>query len=239
MAYANSTFNDRNAAKRWIHRRRLVIAAQLAREFYAGFGRVCDYGSGNGELTKVLRSFEPNLRVDCYDPTPSLLEEARANLRGLHDIGFCSSLSQLQGATYDVVFSLEVFEHLPPKETLDALDAISRLLKSGGIAIIGVPVEIGLAAAYRGVFRALRRLGAYDATPRNILMSVLGKPPGDRPCSEIAPGFHYYGPHMGFDYRVLKSVLAERAEILRQSTSPLRGLGPSLMPEVYFVIRPH
>lgn len=70
----------------------------------------------------------------------------------------------------NLVFCLEVFEHLPSEETTDALRQIYDLLRPDGKLIIGVPVEVGVPALYKVIFRMSRKYGGFDA---NIKMRVL------------------------------------------------------------------
>jgi hypothetical protein len=69
-----------------------------------------------------------------------------------------------------------------------AIAAIHRLLKPAGIAVIGVPHELFLPALFKGLFRASRRYGEFDAIPGNIFKALTGRPPLQRPVAEIHPG---------------------------------------------------
>lgn len=138
----------------------------------------------------------------------------------------------------DLLYCLEVFEHLPEKETEAALSAIYSVLRDGGIAIIGVPVEVHLPALYKGIFRMTRRFGDFDATPRNILRATFGFPPKHRPISEIIAGWSYHFHHLGFDYRRFRELLgSKKIVVLKQSASPIPALGAWINPEVYFVVQ--
>lgn len=233
-SYADITFRDRNPIKRWLQRERLAFAVGLL-DARSGLQSICDFGAGNGELCKLLGPHFPSARLVCYEPAPVLLAEARTNLCNAPNIEFWSQLDPARGATFDAVVCLEVFEHLPQRETLDALAAIQALLKPGGVLVLGVPNEIGIQAFLKGMFRMARRYGAYDARPGNIVRSTLGTPPRDRPIAEIAPGVRFHYEHMGFDWRTLKGGLQERFQLERVTGSPLPWLGCHVMPEIYFV----
>ena len=149
------------------------------------------------------------------------------------NVSFYDSLDQITDRRFDVIFCLEVFEHLPDLESRRGLQAIDSLLEPGGIAIFGVPVEIGIPALYKGLFRKSRREGTCDTDTRNIFNSVIGRPPKQRQISEIAPGKPYYFEHMGFDYRKFEVDLKEEFEVICRSFSPWNLWG--LMPEVYYI----
>ena len=239
MSYTSITFKDPNSIKRWLQQRRLVSANALWRRFrYTSLSLICDFGAGNGELCKQLASNHPQNQIVCYEPIPEMLAEARQNLGGIENIEFCGNIHDIATETFDVVFCLEVFEHLPPKETKNALQTISSLLKLDGIAIIGVPIEIGIPALYKGLFRMSRRYGHFDANAKNVFASFLGRPPKNRPVSQITPEFDYYFAHTGFDFREFKKTLQDhKFQLQKVSASPFSILGSWLMPEIYFTVR--
>ncbi len=235
MSYADITFLDKNPIKRWLQAKRLVSAMNLCSHLSREPEVICDFGAGNGELIKLLAIRYPNAKLICYEPTPSLLEEARNNLSDIAKVEFYQDITGVALDCVDVVFCLEVFEHLPPDETYDALRKMYDVLKRKGVLIIGTPVEIGIPALYKGMFRMLRRYGSFDATIKNVWLSFLKRPPSERPCSEIAPQFKFHFEHMGFDFRRLKQIISMHFRLREMSTSPISWVGTWIMPEVYFV----
>jgi len=133
------------------------------------------------------------------------------------------------------VFCLEVFEHLPRRETVHAIREIDRLLGREGTLVVGVPNELFIPALVKGLFRMTRRYGSFDARPGNVLRAVLGRPPKRRPVREITPGLPYHFHHTGFDHRKLRIKLSETFEIARQFASPVGG--ELLGTEIYFILR--
>lgn len=80
------------------------------------------------------------------------MAQAKENLGGFNAVRFVQDLDSIESGLFDYVFCLEVFEHLPGKETIDALAEIHRLLKSDGLAVIGVPHELFLPAMLKAFF---------------------------------------------------------------------------------------
>lgn len=238
MSYANLTISDKNPIKRWLQRRRFDDALKaLDRAAPAPAPlKVMDYGAGNGELIRQLAELRP-IEATVFEPTPTLMKEARQHLAHLDAVSFCRTPTEAPGDHFDYVFCLEVFEHLPPEQTEQALAQIQRLLKPTGVAVIGVPHELFVPALIKGAFRMSRRFGAFDARPRNILAAFRGKPPTERPTTEIAPGQAYHSHHLGFDYRRLESQFRPYFRREARWFSPFPLLGSSLNSEVYYLLK--
>jgi SAM-dependent methyltransferase len=236
-SYAELTFCDPNPIKRLLQRSRLSHAIRLA-QMTPSPRVILDFGAGNGELCKLLRMTYPQMRIVCYEPTPALLQEAKQNLRHVQGVEFLSTLETIDPHSIDLAFCLEVFEHLPLKETVDALNEMTRMLSNVGHLVVGVPVEIGLPALYKGLFRMSRRYGSFDARLGNVLKCVIGRPP-KRVVGAIGEGRGYYFSHAGFDHRNFQSVLSEYFAIKATAGAPIRTLGTVVNPELYFLAAPH
>jgi 2-polyprenyl-3-methyl-5-hydroxy-6-metoxy-1,4-benzoquinol methylase len=231
--YSGITVHDRNPVKSYLQRRRLRDALSVLPEDFAG--KVLDFGGGSGELSRILAARFPRAEVFCYEPAPELLEEAQRNLSGFENVVLVSSLDKLEGTKFRYVFCLEVFEHLPRRETARAIRAIRGLLAREGAAVVGVPNELFFPALVKGLFRMTRRYGAFDARPANVLRAAVGRPPKKRPKREITPGLPYHFHHTGFDHRELRRTLSETFEVEQQFASPVGG--ELLGTEIYLVLR--
>lgn len=235
MSYAQMTFEDTNRVKRFFQNSRLQDAIHLV----PGGNDpelIVDFGAGNGELCKHLAERFPKAKILCYEPHPGLQEQARQNLEGADNITFISDPEELPLASAELLFCLEVFEHLPEREFGIAMDQIRQTLASGGTAIIGVPIEVGIPALYKGIFRMFRRFGEFDARPRNILTAVFGNAPADRPVVELMPGSYYHLHHLGFDYRRFRKLLGREFQIVKTSASPFSIFGVTINSELHFVV---
>jgi SAM-dependent methyltransferase len=237
MSYSDCTFKDKNPVKRWLQSHRLIDAIALVERTQSPPNCILDFGAGNGELCKHLAERFPHARIICYEPTPFLMEEAKENLAGNSRVEFFLDVKDVPLDTVDILFCLEVFEHLPKVQTEEALTQIKGLLRNKGKAIIGVPVEIGLPALYKGLFRMTRRFGKFDASIKNVLLSVLFSPPKDRPMAEIAAGLPWHHEHLGFDYRHLRTTLKSWFATDQIKASPFPLLGPLVNPEINFVVQ--
>jgi SAM-dependent methyltransferase len=235
MRYADLTTNDPNVIKRYLQRRRFADAIALIGDRMPR--DIVDFGAGNGELCRGLSERFPDSRIICYEPAEVWRLDALENLRGVANVTVVPSIDGIAPHSCDVVFCMEVFEHLPPVQTREALRQIKRLLADGGLGIIGVPIEIFAPALIKGVFRMIRRYGEFDATPGAVLCASLGIPPTERPLHQVGPGLSFHHFHMGFDHRRFRDVLGAELSIVRTAGSPARWLGTLLNSELYFVVR--
>ena len=141
MAYADITTQDRNPVKRWLQRRRFSDALKVlttARD--TAPPRILDFGAGDGELVRQAVSVAL-VEAWVYEPTPSLMAEAREKLAGFDSVRFAGDLGSIKSESFDYIFSLEVFEHLPAEETAAAIAEIHRLLKPAGTRSLAFPMS--------------------------------------------------------------------------------------------------
>ncbi len=230
------TFEDSNLIKRFFQNSRLEEAVRLATDTDEP-DLVVDFGAGNGELCKLLSSRFTKAKILCFEPHPELYEQARENLEGTENIVFITDPAELPPASAKLLFCLEVFEHLPEREFNIAMNQIGQILADDGIAIIGVPIEVGIPALYKGIFRMFRRFGEFDARPMKILASLFGRPPAVRPVVELMPDSYFHLHHLGLDHRQFKQQLKRHFQIIKTSSSPFPVFGASINSEQYFVIK--
>jgi len=233
--YSEITVGDKNPVKRFLQRRRLQDAVSVLDGLDDHFsGSFLDFGGGSGELSKILARRFAKARVFCYEPMPGIFEEARQNLSGLENVTLVSDRKELRGLAFEYVFCLEVFEHLPHRQTARTTKTVDRLLKENGVFVVGVPNELFVPALIKGLFRMKRRYGTYDARPGNVLRAAIGRPPAKRPVRKISQGLPYHFHHMGFDHRRLRTQLSEVFDPVREFGSPIRN--QLLSTEIYFVL---
>lgn len=232
VRYADLTINDRNRAKRYLQRRRLRDSLRMVT---ARPGAVLDLGAGDGELARLVASRYSPERLVCYEPSAELRQQAQANLADRPAVEIVESLDGLAPESFDLVFCLEVLEHLPDRELEELLGAARRLLRPAGRMIVGVPNEIHLAALARGLFRWARGVRNFDTVPGHILQASLGRPPRAREAVTVDGGRSYYRRHMGFDHRRLRQQIGAHFQVQDRYGSPCPRLPLWMNFEVYFV----
>ena len=233
--YSEITIGDKNPVKRFLQRRRLRDAISVLDGLDNNYsGSFLDFGGGSGELSMMLARRFPKAGVFCYEPTPGILEEARQNLSNLENVMLLSDRKELRGLAFEYVFCLEVFEHLPRRQTARTIRTVDRLLRENGVFVVGVPNELFVPALVKGLFRMTRRYGTYDARPGNVLRAAIGRPPARRPVRVISEKLPYYFHHLGFDHRRLRTQLSETFDPVDEFGSPTKN--QLFSTEIYFVL---
>jgi SAM-dependent methyltransferase len=232
--YASITRDDPNAFKRFLQHKRLNDALGLLKARRPALS--IDYGAGDGELARLLRLMCPAGEVVCFEPSAQLRAQAVAHISALSGISLTAHVTNVADGCADAIFCLEVFEHLPPQETTEAIDHMHRLLKPDGVLIVGVPVETGPVARLKGWFRRRRRVD-FDTDAQRIAQAARGDIRFERLRVDFEGGGGYYPHHLGFDYRDLLRRLATRFVIETRRSSPLALLPPEWNSELNLLLR--
>ena len=233
--YADLTIHDKNPIKRFLQNKRLNHGLKILEKLDIGSDiTILDYGSGDGELCMRIDKRIPKSNIVCYEPAEFLGQQAEKKLADKDNICVVSKTRNLENNSFDLIFCLEVFEHLSPEVIEKELIEFKRLLKPNGKIIIGVPNEIFFAALFKGALRFKRRKKDSDGNLKNIFKSAIGWPPKIRTIVQF-DGMPYIIRHMGFDYRIFKKQLSKHFSIDKNYGSPNIKLPILLNFEVYFI----
>lgn len=122
--------------------RALVSNDELLKSHLGSFKdkRVLDIGSGLGRLTKLFSAdFKEAVGVDISD---TMVEQAKARAEGIANVRFVATNGvsfPFPDASFDLVFSYIVFQHMPSREVvLKNLKEARRVLAPTGIAKIQI-----------------------------------------------------------------------------------------------------
>lgn len=232
----------------WSHRSRFATAMRLAH--LLGGARVLDHGCGDGTFLGMLVAAPgaPTLAVGT-EITPSLVDDCRARLGDREGLRFVLAHElddDVHAGAYDVVFCMEVLEHVVDYEA--EIDRLARVLAPSGTLVVSVPVETGVPLIVKQAARRIagwRGLGDYPGSSPysapEYWRSVFAGPGArlERPIHTGDAG-HRFHDHKGFNWMALRDRLRQRFRLDHVLASPLSWLSPHLGSQAWFVARaPH
>jgi SAM-dependent methyltransferase len=100
---------------------------------------VLDCGSGTGYSLDFLATAAPAARYVGIDQEPAAVGYARARYPTLAFLAMDGLRLGFASASFDVVLSFEVLEHLRRDQQVTYLDEIRRVLKPGGTLVLSTP----------------------------------------------------------------------------------------------------
>jgi 2-polyprenyl-3-methyl-5-hydroxy-6-metoxy-1,4-benzoquinol methylase len=114
--------------------KRLDVALELAGEFHGA--KVLDFGSGGGVLLKCLQ--EQNCSITaCENQHMTFLQKVCRQLS--IEAEFCEDVFLLKDFSYDIIFALDVLEHVDNLERIT--EKLISLLKPQGEIVLSGPTE--------------------------------------------------------------------------------------------------
>lgn len=228
------TYRRRNIAG-VIHRRRLdVVEWMFARYVDPATRSWADFGCSNAYvMQRIVQTGRYSFRrLAGFDSEQHLIEGARR--RGIPNAEFFTfELNDVQkvGETFDLVTCMETLEHVG-----NLRNAIANLVvhvNRGGLLLVTAPNETGLPGTFKFVARLLLRRNPYgDFFARggrvDYVKSLLT---GGRIERFREPPRHGWGPHLGFDYRLMEDEIGlhVRDGVLTRVARDRASLGMNLI----------
>lgn len=227
--YASYTHADPFAPKRWVHQKRFQDALALLET--CDRTAVLDYGTGDGHFLELCRARFPESELWGYDPV------VRNGGPNVSSPKIVSDPHALPREHFTTITLFETAEHLPDQELHQVLETIKTLLAPGGRVIISVPVEVGLPAMIKNLYRAVRRKDYERLTFLNYFKAIFGIP-FERKVNVIDQGLRYIHTHMGFSHRRFERILKEHWTIQQRIGTPVKLFGAALNTSLYYVVIP-
>jgi 2-polyprenyl-3-methyl-5-hydroxy-6-metoxy-1,4-benzoquinol methylase len=102
--------------------------------------KILDIGPGNGDLIKYLSIDSGFLHVNAIDISKEVVDHCNGVVNNSTTLVECAqNFLEKKINNYDIIFMLQVLEHIPKDSTISLLSAIRNSLREGGVAIIEVP----------------------------------------------------------------------------------------------------
>ena len=243
--YAEKQINSRSRLISWSHRGRFATGLRLARGIAAP--RTLDYGCGDGTFLGLLMNGASAPRVaigaELTEPIVANCRERFKSQKGLHFMLIEDLERPAHQGAYDAIYCMEVLEHVVDPAPL--LDTFRRLLAPGGMLVISVPIETGIPVVVKQLVRRIagwRGIGHYPGTmgytALELLRSIVAGSTQHitRPVLTREDGSTCHD-HKGFNWRVLRGLVAADFDLVRESTSPVAWLGPQLGTQRWLIAR--
>ncbi len=243
--YAQSQLYSPATLISWSHRGRFATSLKLARE--VGGARTLDYGCGDGTFLGLLsgESYAPRVAIGA-ELHSHMIDECRRRFASYDGLQFAliSDLDQDdERGTYDTIYCMEVFEHVV--DPVKLLDQFNQWLAPGGTLVISVPIETGPPVVVKQLVRRMagwRGIGHYPGTTGYTIGELVksicagSRQHIPRPAFSYGDGTSFHD-HKGFNWRVLRTLVSDRFELIRETTSPIPWLGSLFGTQHWFVAR--
>lgn len=190
-----------------------MYSGRLARYYYKRFDmvlnevdfdrqpRVLDLGGGTGVFTlSLIEHSEEVYFIDIdrekppFNTAKTLLTREGFDESAVNFILGDGMNLPLEDNSLDVVFALDVLEHIPNQKA--AIREIARVLSKGGTCVVSAPVEVGPVLLIREFYRTIDGNRRQTQGIPELIRSTLGSPPK---ANEIG--------HRGYDYRQTRNYL--------------------------------
>lgn len=96
---------------------------------------ILDFGCGHGLMTSIVQHLFVNATLYGIDPSDESIDLAQEIYEGIHFSTLGDTL-HFPDNTFDLIYTSEVFHHIPPEEHAAYCTALLRILKPGGTLII-------------------------------------------------------------------------------------------------------
>lgn len=105
--------------------------------------KILDVGAGYGFLEEVIEKKQSKISLYGIDISPKGIQVLSKRFRGEFKTGVVHKIPYPDNY-FDVVFALELLEHISPSQVFSAYKEVRRVLKDKGTLIISVPLNEGL-----------------------------------------------------------------------------------------------
>lgn len=135
---------------------RASLIAEVLRPNVPEGSDVLEIGPGAGRWTEELQRRARRLTV--VDISPTCIDLCKERFRDAQNVDFVvgdgRSLSFAAPATFDRIWSFDVFVHVGPDETASYLNEIRRVLKPDAVAVVHHPADGGARGSWRSPMTA-------------------------------------------------------------------------------------
>jgi 2-polyprenyl-3-methyl-5-hydroxy-6-metoxy-1,4-benzoquinol methylase len=244
--YAKKQIFCQNKIIAWSHSSRFKTAQHLLEKYADSNSKLLDYGCGDGTFLKLVsNSFIEAVGADIS--LEQIIDCQKRLSEELPQVRFCLTddlVSEQYKSHFDTAVCMEVLEHLLPEQLEKVLSNLKTLVRSKGLILISVPIEIGPSLIFKQSTRSVAgflRQGDYHKsvehhTTAEFLKMVFATKSTSIQRPIYGDDSPYHG-HKGFNWRWLRHELANKFEIEQTLFSPLSWLGGFFSSQVFLICR--
>lgn len=226
MKYSDYTRNTKETFKKVAHGTRFEKALKLVP--LTKDMKVLDYGCGDGGFFYNLEEKVPAYNLYGFDP--AFLNEM--DFEGATTYDDVNILLANHGGSFDVIYCMEVCEHLDDKLLYELLSNIRALSHKETIVVFGVPIETGFSGFFKNIYRVIKG-GRQGATIGIAFQSLFGIA-----IDRVASPIGWMGSHIGFDIKNFKRRLDYGGYMeIDAGYLPWPALGKLFNNEKYFICK--
>lgn len=216
--YNTYTYNSPLTIQRWVHNKRFEDAIELLA--IKADDKVLDYGCGDGRLLELINDRKLSSTLAGYEPAEDMYKQALAKLDSAIHI---EKEFNLLGEGFNKIACLETCEHLPPGELNELFYRIRRLADENALIIFSVPIETGIPAMIKNLYRKIRNDKKDQMSWLDYFKTIFGIKV-ERIDSPISKNMDYYFSHVGFSHRRFTRELQRYFSVKRTRFSPINSL---------------
>ncbi len=220
--------------KRYSHKTRIQLAIEIYKAKAKNKKKILDFGSGEGVLIRQLIHDKDlkDISLYAYDP---LIERYNDLLRkfGKDDnVKVYKDINMIK-EKIDIIFCLEVLEHLSNHNLHVAIKDLKKVLSNSGILIISVPIETGLAGLIKNIVRYLISETHKGFTFIKYFKQLLGFN-----IQRVEENKEFIESHFGFSYKTLEEdFIKPNFEIINIIYSPFKYGSSILNSQIFYVVK--
>jgi len=190
-----------------IYRLRKILAVLRLKLNGRKAERYADYGCSNGFITNKIHEEYVSGESFGFDWSENI-EVAKKKYRNIQFKKKNLNIKTQDSGSFDLITCFETLEHVG--DMRNALATILDSRSSSGVAVITVPIEIGLVGILKYVLK--RVLYRYDLPLKCGDLDYLHALACGKDISQFRFPAEGYPSHFGFDYRCVDNLLNERDE---------------------------
>jgi len=234
LTYKSETYNSKSSVKRWMHQKRFNDAFKLLN--LKSSDTLLDYGCGDAHLLELCLKSVPAKNLCGFEPAKNMYEQAISNVKE-KNIRITNSINNIQ-EQFSKIACLETCEHLNSNDLQKLLTNIESLLLQNGEVLISIPVEIGIPAFFKNIFRFIYSKNDDNLNFTNCFKSLFGINIV-RQTKQKLSDVNYIYSHIGFDHRKFESLLKDHFKIKKIVYSPIniKLIGAALNNTIYYMCK--